>query len=332
VKGHRIMRRLFSVFAVLLSLSLLGPATTAQEATPGTDALADLGLPTLDVTVTADAYEGIPESIEAGRYLVTVSVTGDAAEFGGGIAFLQPPADMTAEAFMSAFMAPPDATGVGAVAATPIEGADASPSASDGQMGGPPEFLFEATYAGGTYSFGGPSQVVLDLTPGEWIAWADDPEAPQQPVFFEVTGEMPSDLPEPQAGATIIMGEYVIEVAEGELTSGPQVIRIDNIGAQPHFIGWFQLPDGTTAEQVRQVLDEEMQAEMTGTPPAYSDLNPEEDLMPVTFTATQSTNTSMWITVDLQAGTHGLICFFPDLSDGMPHSYHGMYNVIEVAD
>jgi hypothetical protein len=143
---------------------------------------------------------------------------------------------------------------------------------------------------------------------------------------------MPTDLPEPEAAATIVMGEYVIEVAEGELTSGTQVIRIDNIGAQPHFIGWFQLPDGTTAEQIQVVLDEEMQAEMTGTPAAYSGLNPDEDMMPVTFTATQSTNTSMWITLDLAAGTHGLVCFFPDMGDGLPHAYHGMYNVIEVGE
>jgi hypothetical protein len=326
------MRRLFSVIAVLLTVSLVGPVATAQEATPTASGFADLGLPTIDVTVTADAYEGIPESVEAGRYLVTVSLGEGANEFGGGIAFLQPPDNMTAEAFMSAFMSPPDETGVGAVAATPVEGAEASPASDGAQMGGPPAFLFEATYAGGTYSFGGSSEVVLDLTPGEWIAWADDPEAPQQPVFFEVTGEMPTDLPEPDAAATIVMGEYVIEVAEGELTSGTQVIRIDNIGAQPHFIGWFQLPEGTTADEIQVVLDEEMQAEMTGTPAAYTGLNPDEDMMPVTFTATQSTNTSMWITVDLAAGTHGLVCFFPDLADSLPHAYHGMYSVIEVGE
>lgn len=324
------MRRLLSVIAVLMTLSLLGPVAIAQEASPTASRFAELGLPTLDVTVTADGYEGIPESVEAGRYLVTVSLGEGANEFGGGIAFVQPPAEMTADDFMAVFMAPPDESGVGAVAATPAEGVEASPVSDGGQMGGAPAFLFDATYAGGTYSFGGPSEVILDLTPGEWIAWADDPEAAQQPVVFEVTGDMPTDLPEPESAATIIMGEYIIEVSEGELTSGTQVIRIDNIGAQPHFIGWFQLPEGSTEEQIQVVLDEEMQAEMTGTPAAYSDLNPNEDMMPVTFTATQSTNTSMWITVDLAAGTHGLVCFFPDMGDGMPHSYHGMYAVIEV--
>ena len=174
--------------------------------------------------------------------------------------------------------------------------------------------------------------MVIDLTPGEWIGWADNPDAPQKPVFFRVTGEMPTDLVEPSSDATITMAEYVIEVSEGELTSGPQVVRIDNVGAQPHFIGWFQGPDDMTQEQIEVLLDEEMQGEMTGTPVAYSGLNPDEDFVPITFTATQSPNTSIWITVDLEAGTHGLACFFPDLGDGRPHAYHGMFNVVEVAE
>ena len=314
---------------LLLPMTMLS-VLAAQDATPAAGSpFADLGLPTLDVTVTADGYEGIPDTLETGRYLVSVSVAEDASEFGGGIAFVQPPSGMSADDFLALMMGPPDESGVGEVAGTPVEGVEATPAA----MGGPPEEIFTATYAGGTYSFGGGvTQVVLDLTPGEWIAWADDPEAPQAPVTFEVTGEMPADLPVPESSATITMGEYIIDITEGELTTGPQVVRIDNIGAQPHFIGWFLGPDGMTEEQIEVVLDEEMQAEMTGTPAAYSDLNPEEDLMPVTFTATQSMNTSMWIVVDVPAGTHGLICFFPDIAEGIPHAFLGMYTIVEVSE
>ena len=46
--------------------------------------------------------------------------------------------------------------------------------------------------------------MVLDLTPGEWIVWGDDPSAPQAPVALTVTGdagatwELSSEgLPEP---------------------------------------------------------------------------------------------------------------------------------------
>ncbi|HEV2072353.1 MAG TPA: hypothetical protein VGR29_01810, partial [Thermomicrobiales bacterium] len=334
LQGEKPMRRLF--FGLLAALLLMPVSIlsvlAAQDATPASG-LADADVPQLDVTLTATGYEGIPDQVEAGRYLVSLTLEEGASEFGGGVSFVQPPADISAEDFLVAYMTPSDESGVGEAAATPIEGGVATPAEGEGEMGGLPSFLFEATYAGGTYSFaGGVTEVVLDLTPGEWIAWTDDFEAPQEPVFFEVTGEMPAELTEPESSATITMGEYVIEVTEGELTSGSQVIRIDNIGAQPHFLAWFGLPEGTTEEQIQTVLDEEMQAEMTGTPAAFSDLNPDEDFMPVVFTATQSSNTSIWITVDLEAGTHGLACFFPDLSDGMPHAYHGMYTVIEVAE
>lgn len=321
------MRYLLSLGALLMALTLFAPAIgAAQDATP-TGALAAAGLPELAVTVTATGYEGIPDELAAGRYLVTVTVSEDVAEFGGGIAFVQAPADMTSDDFMAAYLTPPDESGVGDVAATPVEGGAATPAA-----GGMPDFLFTAHYAGGAYSFGGPAQVVLDLTPGEWIAWADDSEAPQEPVVFQVTGEMPADLAEPASAATITMAEYAISVTEGSLSAGSQVVRIDNVGAQPHFIGWFQAPAGATEEQIQVVLDEELQAEMTGTPPAWSGLNPDEDLLPITFTATQSTGTSIWVTVDVPAGTQGLVCFFPDQGDGLPHAYHGMYTILEVAE
>ena len=332
------MRCLLSVVAFLLTLSLVTPTVTAQEATPsGANPFADLGLPTLDITVTATGYEGIPDSLEAGRYLVTATAGEGTDEFGGGVAFIQP-AGMSGDEFITMLgelSGPPDESGVGSAAATPLAGGatEASPAAEE-EMGGPPPVFFESGMAGGTYAPpGGSAQVVLDLTPGEWVAWGDAPVAAQQPVAFEVTGEMPADLPEPESSATLTMGEYVIEVTEGDLTTGSQVIRVDNIGAQPHFIGWVQGPDGLTEDQVQTLLDEEMAAEMTGTPPAYSDLNPEEDFTDVIFTATQSTGTSQWVQVDdVQAGTHLMICFFPDLGDGRPHAYHGMYNLVEVGE
>lgn len=84
----------------------------------------------------------------------------------------------------------------------------------------------------------------------------------------------------------------MIKVTEGELTSGSYVVRVDNMGGQPHFIGWVKVPDSLTEDQLQAALDLEMEAEMTGTPPVYTDFNPDEEAIPVTFTGTQSTGTS----------------------------------------
>lgn len=249
---------------------------------------------------------------------------------GGGAAFVQS-ADMTSDEFIAMlgeFVGPPDESGVGDVASTPVEAGAATPVEAEGGMGGVPEFLYSLKYAGGTHALPGESsQTVLDLTPGEWMVWADDPEATQQPVGFEVTGEMPAYLIEPESTATLTMGEYVIEVTEGELTSGQQILRIDNIGAQPHFI-----VAGTTQVDVTEAdLDAVLEAEMTGTPAAV-DFNPAEDFEEAFYSGTQSNGTSQWIVADLQPGTLIMLCFFPDMADGMPHAYHGMYTIVEVAE
>jgi hypothetical protein len=310
-------------------MATLAPQASAQEATPSAD-LAALGLPTLDVTVSMAGYEGIPAELPAGRYLVTLTVGDDLPE-GGGIGFVQPPEGMSAADFQAALAGPPPDAGAAdttsPVAVEPADEAMASPAA---ETGGPPPFIFDATFAGGI--FVGPGQtddVVLDLGPGEWLAWGDDPEAEIPPVVFQVAGELPVDLPEPTANATVTMAEYTIAVTEGTLAAGPQLVRIDNVGAQPHFILWELLPPGTTPEQVQAFLDAEMGAMMSGTPAAAGEFDPEA-VTPVAGTGTQSMGTSIWITVDVPAGANGMICFFPDLGDGLPHAFHGMFTIIDV--
>lgn len=323
------MRRVLSLFIFITMLFGSAAGSAAQEATPASG-FTNLGLPTLEVTATNTGFEGIPDEIEAGRYVVTVTVPED-VEFGAGVAFVQPPEGMSPDAFLSAASSAGAAESAGeAPSGTPALSEEATPVA-----GGPPQGLFSATFAGGVYAPAGQSaQVVLDLIPGEWIAWGDDPFAPQQPVVFSVTGEMPSDLPEPESSATLTMGEYVIEVTEGELTAGQQVVKVENIGAQPHFVYVAKGPDDMTEEQVQAILDAEMQAQITGTPPAFDELelNPEEDFQDVVSTGTQSTDTDIWVPMNLEPGTYLMICFFPDIDDGLPHAYHGMYTIVEVSE
>jgi hypothetical protein len=173
---------------------------------------------------------------------------------------------------------------------------------------------------------------VVDLPPGEWVAWADDPFAPQQPVVFQVTGEMTAGLSEPVSNAWMTMSEYFIEVTEGELQVGRNVLRTQNVGQQPHFILLIQGPDDMTQEQVQVALEEQMQAEMSGTPAAYSGINPDEDLIDLGGTGTQSTGTLSWNELMIpEPGRYILACFFPDMAEGAPHAYLGMFTVVEVA-
>ena len=144
---------------------------------------------------------------------------------------------------------------------------------------------------------------------------------------------MPADPTEPEASATLTLGEYIIKVTEGELIAGPQVLKIENVGAQPHFVFDALGPEDMTEERVGVALDEELAAGDSGTPPAYSDFNPDEEL----------TFEGGFFSGNAVHGHHGLAARqsrsrqvpdgrpFPDLGDGLPHAYHGMYTVVEVA-
>jgi hypothetical protein len=300
---------LVTLVSLVLVLPLSATSLLAQDATPtGDNPFAELGLPTLDITVTASGYEGIPASLNAGRYLVTVTVGEDTAEReDSGVAFIQP---IGADGNK---ISGPDF----------IEYVDQQLARGAGRG-----FYYESLLAGGAYAGPGQTvQVVLDLPPGEWVVWSDNPNAPQTPVAFEVSGEMPQNLPDPEASATLTMGEYEIEVTEGDVVPGSQVLRVDNIGIQPHHISGASGPTGLTDADVEALL----QADLTGTP-ATVDFD-WTAFSPVFITAPQSTGTSMWVSVaNVPAGALLLVCFFPDQGDRMPHLLHGMYTVLEVGD
>ena len=78
--NHHIDRRKF-VAALAMSPSLIPILSTvrAQES----PAFSGLGLPELDLTVTATSIEGMPATLEAGRYLVSVTIDADVGEAGG---------------------------------------------------------------------------------------------------------------------------------------------------------------------------------------------------------------------------------------------------------
>jgi hypothetical protein len=279
-----------------------------------------MGLPELRVRATDTAYEGLPAETPAGRYLLTLEV--ETAE-GAGLNFLQLPEGMTFDDFM-ALLAGPPAASPEAMEGTP--GAEAGPPEGEDRT---PEWYFQAEMAGGTGAFAGPAQAIIDLTPGEWIAWAGYPDAPQAPVGLRVTGEAgatPAAGAEPAADVTVTMFEYDFSV-EGTLTPGSHVFAVTDVGAQPHEMFMLRAPGPVTEEQVAQFLEMEMQG---GTPAPDTDLPNPEEFIPAASMTPLSMGKTGWIPVTLEAGTYILLCFVPDIESGMPHAYHGMYQVITV--
>jgi hypothetical protein len=307
-----ITRRTFvaSTLAMAVSIPFLTREVAAQAGTPAATGLGQLGLPELRVTITTEGYEGIPLSLPAGRYLVTATGEPETA-----VGFLQPTGMSMDDVLII------------------LQGGQASPASGTPASGGddsgpPPAGIYDFLFAGGVWVIPGQAnQAVLDLPPGDWVAWGQDTEASQKPLVFKVTGEMPASPPEPKVNATVTFDDFAIDLTDGQLSAGNNIIRIDNAGDQPHFLELQKGPDGLTRDDLKAALE----AEMTGTP-AASGIDPDKDFMPVFGTASQSRNITMWQSVDLEPGTYAALCFFPDKASGEPHAFMGMYNVFQVKD
>src|SRR4051812_26349190 len=112
-------RREFTLGAMIAGASFAFPTLSSSTAARQTTDLSTLGLPSLDISLRMNGHQGVPEATPAGPYLANLSIGGDVEE--GAVAFVQPPAGMTAADFLPA-------VGVGQGSSTP----EASPVAEEG--------------------------------------------------------------------------------------------------------------------------------------------------------------------------------------------------------
>jgi hypothetical protein len=316
-----ITRRQFAaggVLAVLGGAALVtDPLARAVLAQPGmppaSNPLPPYDYPTLDLSATADGFENVPAETAAGRYLVNLKVA-EGLEY-AQVSFMKPPEGHTVDEILGMMQGPPPS---------------ASPAAGESggeDNGAPPSIFYQMTFAGGNGWLGGSTaQAVLDLGPGEWIVWAGNPDATQAPTTMQVTGDMPTDLTDPDADIQVTFVDFAISI-DGSLTAGDHVMRIENDGAEPHFLDLMSAPDGITNDELGQFIMADVNGP-SATPAAggYS----ESDFVPVLSTAIQSIGVVQWVPVTLAAGTYAAICWFPTAGTGEPHAMQGMHTVFTV--
>ncbi len=324
---RRVPISVVAVMLAALTLGRVGPAL-AQDASPaaGSASLADtLDLPELQITVTDTGFEGVPQETEAGRYVVTATRAGEQP---AAVEFVQLPEGKTIDDLLAlgADEAPPGAY------ATPGPGmAEGSPMAGMGEEN-PFAWVYETYIAGGVGAYpGGPiDQAIIDLKPGTYAVWASDPTAPQRPEELTVTGDMPTDLPEPSADVTATTTgsspEFHLEFS-GEIAPGPQTLKFYNDSDQPHFLLFLRSPGPITMDQLMQLLSLPEEA----TPPPGLP-NPEE-FQPVAFASAISEDATEWLALNLEPGTYIAVCFIPDRDNPqMPHAAEGLIDIITIGD
>ncbi|MFN8593869.1 MAG: hypothetical protein U0031_20605 [Thermomicrobiales bacterium] len=305
-----------TVVLALVVAARTGRLAWAQAATD----FSGLGYPELAITVTDTGFDGVPTTTAAGRYLLTVTNARSAsAENAGAVGFVSPtPAGKSAADFIQyiASLAAP----TGSPAATPMAEGDAGGDAMEQQL---PLWVYQLRFAGGVYAASGTAQAVIDLTPGEYVVWGDDPSVPLTPVALTVTGEFPTDVQDPTTDITATLLDFAIKI-EGNLTAGKHLMKVQHQGAQPHFLDIEQGPDTMTNEQVQAAL----MGEMSGTPVAGG--LSEGDLRGVFYSPTQSIGTVTFQQIDVSDGTFLAACFFPTAGTGVPHAMNGMTEVFSV--
>jgi hypothetical protein len=295
-----------------------GLTAVAQDSMPAGNVLAGLGLPEIDVTITKTGYEGLTADLTAGLYLVKATNSGSAPGF---VEFMQLPEGMMLDDLM---------TMLSSSSSTPAAGDIASPE-SGGDDQGPPDWYYTTYLAGGAgVAPGATATFVIDLQPGNYVVWGEDPSAPQAPTALTVTGQAASPDASAFPPANVAIQEQASDsgfmfVIGNAFTNGSQVVEVANLTDQPHFVEVDKVPDGTTIDQVNMLL----QGEMSGTP--VSGGLTEADFQPFYYVGTQSAGTRQWHELSLDAGTYVIACFIGDIKKGgIPHAFEGMVSLFVV--
>jgi hypothetical protein len=257
--------------------------------------LAGLGLPELKVTLTDAGYEVSPAEIPAGWTLVSLENQQSAGDYSADIMKIPPEED--------------------------IEDVLDVIATTDGP---PPAWVYQTTFAGAPWALAGKSaQVVALLTAGDWLIFGGG--TPLTPAPLRVTeGEAtPAAQPALTADLEVNLKDFTFEGLEQAVPAGPQLWKVTNTGPQPHFMTLSPLPPGTTQPQFMEMLA----AMMSGTPAPDAGGPPPPN---AGGSGTISNGQSLFVPLDLAAGTYGALCFFPDEHSGAPHVAMGMAQVFTV--
>ena len=117
------------------------------------------------------------------------------------------------------------------------------------------------TFTAGTVATLLGGSAVLSFPDGRAVAQGTDLSSLGLPTIDSAVNAdafegLPADLPEPEADINVTFIDYGIEIEiEGSLTAGDHVLRIENLGAQPHFPVVQICPDEITLEDTTLMLD-----------------------------------------------------------------------------
>jgi uncharacterized cupredoxin-like copper-binding protein len=161
---------------------------------------------------------------------------------------------------------------------------------------------------------GGEARATIRLAPGQYTLLCLIPD--KDGVFhairgmhkaITVTSGAERSVKEPKAVVTITAKDYVFALS-GELQAGERIVRVNNVGTQPHEALLVELPPDKTIHDFAM------------TPPEAQDGT---DGKPVGGLASIGAGQHGYFTYVFKSGRYGVICLFPD-EIGRLHYTRGM--------
>jgi hypothetical protein len=165
---------------------------------------------------------------------------------------------------------------------------------------------------------------IVHVTDGDWVIV---PEGNQMPLFVTAKAGSGSNETEPQSAVTITEVDFAFGGFDAPIPAGTQTWKVVNTGMQPHFLGVFGVPAGTTVAQVLALVT----AESSNATPQAGGLK-ESDITSVNPSGVmiQSSGTTVFPIMNLDKGHYAAACFMPDERTGQPHILEGMLAVFDV--
>lgn len=178
--------------------------------------------------------------------------------------------------------------------------------------------------------FGGPmaephstaASVTQDLEPGLY-AWVCGLEMPDGTIHFTAgeaqalvvlpTNDQAASLAAPAVDNTMQLSDYAFAL-HAPLRSGPQTLKVENLGPEPHEVALAELAPGMTVADVEAWLNDPQ-----GPPPATV----------VGAVTALAPSLTAYLELNLTPGSYVLLCFV-SAPDGRPHIAHGMIQQVTV--
>ena len=147
-------------------------------------------------------------------------------------------------------------------------------------------------------SSGGEDELIVDFPEGTYMVI--DPESKQMPFgLFEVGAVEGTPSPEPEADYVVEAGDFYFKV--GDAIAGPALVKITNEGEQSHEV-------------------------------SVADTKEKGESSEVAFSFAPPPGGALWTRFDIEAGTYGVKCFFPDEKSGKPHFKLGMETTFSISE